>query len=211
MKNLIILLFLISALTGYTQTDQKAKSILDQVSQKTKGYKSISADFQFIMDNSEVDLHEVSRGSLVVQGDAYKLTISGAEILCDGKTQWTFMKEANEVSLSNAESDDNTINPATIFTIYEQGFKNSYLGEFITDSKRTYKIELVPEEVKEFSRVILEIDQTNFQIIGAVMDGTEGNKYTIKVTNMSTSKEYPASTFVFDQKKHPNVDVVDMR
>lgn len=212
MKQLIALLFLLSSLVGFASTDQKAKSILDQVSQKTKAYKSITADFQFIMDNSEVDIHEENKGKIIIQGDAYKLNVSGVEIFSDGTNQWTYMKEANEVNISDvSDTDESTINPATIFTIYEQGYTNTYLGEFTSDSKKTYKIEMVPDEVKEFTRVILEVDQNTYQIVSAVMTGTDDNTYTIKVAKMNTSKDYPASTFVFNTKKHSDVDVIDMR
>lgn len=211
-RNTIVLFFVMSSVMGFSQTAQKAKTILDQVSQKTKNYKSITADFHFIMDNNEVNLHEVSKGNLIVQGEAYKLNVSGVEIFCDGKTQWTYMKDADEVSISDAsQSTENLINPATIFTIYEQGYTNNYLGEFTTDAKKTHKIEMIPDEVKEFKRVILEIDQSNYQLMGAVMDGTDDNRYTIKVINMNTTVSYPSTTFVFDQAKHPKVNVIDMR
>jgi outer membrane lipoprotein-sorting protein len=212
MKKIIIIAILLSSVVSYAQTAQKAKTILDQVSQKTKGYQSITADFQFIMENSEINIFESSRGTLVVQGDAYKLKISGVEIYSDGKSQWTYMQEADEVNVTDvAQAEDNPINPATIFTIYEHGFTNNYLGEFTTDSKKTFKIEMIPDEIKEFKRVILEVDQKNYQILGAVMDGTDENRYTIKINNMNTSVKYPASTFVFDPSKHPGVNVVDMR
>ena len=211
MKRLIVLLFVFNTLVVFSQTDQKAKSILDQVSQKTKAYQSITVDFLFIMDNAEVELHEVSKGKILIQGNAYKLNFSGYEIFSDGTTQWTYVKDANEVNISDASNaDESVINPATIFTIYEQGYTNTYLGEFTTDSKKTYKIEMIPSEVGEFSKLILEIDQNTYQIVSAVMT-SDSNTYTIKVTSMDTLKNYPASTFVFDTKKHSDVDVIDMR
>lgn len=212
MKYLLILFILLGALNLNAQIDQKAKSILDQVSAKTKAYSSITADFIFTMENSDIDLKEENQGSLIIQNNSYKLTLSGVEIFSDGKSQWTYMKDADEVNISEANTgEDEMINPATIFTIYEHGFVNTYLGEFTTDNKKTYKIELKPTEINEFTRVILEIEQGTYQIAGATMFGTEGNRYIIKVKNMNTSKKYPESTFVFDTAKHPGVDVIDMR
>lgn len=212
MKRLIVLLLVISGIASFAQVDQKAKNILDNVSQKTKANKSITADFEFTMDNAEVELHETSRGKIIIQGNAYKLVLTGIEIYCDGETMWTFVKDANEVNISSVEdSDDSMINPATIFTIYEQGYKNTYLGEYTADGKKTFKIEMIPDEIKEFSRVILEIDQASYQIVSAVMNGTDDNTYSIKVTSMDTSKSYSATDFSFNEKKHSGVDVIDMR
>lgn len=212
MKQLLI--FVLIALNGYafSQTNQKAKDILDKVSEKTKSYNSITANFDFVMENAEVDLKETNAGSIIIQGDQYKLNINGIEILCDGKSQWTFMPDAGEVNISEAGSnDDETINPATIFTIYEKGFKYTYLGEFTNNTRQTYKIDLVPTEEKEFSRVILEVDQNSYQILGAVLYGTDNNLYSIKVKTMDTSIKYQTSTFIFNAAAHPDVDVIDLR
>lgn len=212
MKYLPALVILFTSLFANGQTDPKAKSILDQLSAKTKSYTSITADFQFIMENTEVDIKESNEGSLIVQDDNFQLKISGIEILSDGTTQWTYMPDAGEVNVSDAQTgEDEMINPATIFTIYEKGFNNTYLGEFTTNSKKTYKIEMVPTDINEFERVILEIDQASYQIVSAVMFGTDGNKYTVNVQNMQTTRQYPESTFKFDEAAHPNVDVIDMR
>ncbi|MBN2807047.1 MAG: outer-membrane lipoprotein carrier protein LolA [Prolixibacteraceae bacterium] len=212
MKKVIVIAILLSSMVTYAQTAQKAKTILDQVSQKTKSYQSITADFQFTMENSEVNLYESGRGTIMVQGNAYKLKISGVEIFCDGKNLWTFMQEADEVNITDmSQAEDNPINPATIFTIYEHGYTNNYLGEFTSEAKKTFKIEMIPDEIKEFKRVILEVDQKTYQILGAVLDGTDENRYTIKINNMNTAVNYPASTFVFDPSKYPGVNVVDMR
>lgn len=212
MKYLTALFILFTSLFANGQSDSKAKSILDQVSSKTKSYASITADFQFIMENTEVDLMEANEGSLIVQDDHFKLNISGIELISDGTTQWTYMPDAGEVNVSDAQTgEDEMINPATIFTIYERGFTNTYLGEFTNNAVNSYKIEMVPTEINEFERVILEINQNNYQIMGAVMFGTDGNKYTVNVKNMETTKTYPASTFKFDTAAHPDVDVIDMR
>ncbi len=210
-KLLLLFLVVFSSVQLFSQVDQKAKSILDKVSEKTKAYPSITATFDFIMQNDKAGINDTNSGTLLLQKDKYKLSISGLEIYCDGVSQWTYMDEAEEVNVSEAGSEDGSINPATIFTIYEKGFKNSYIGEGTNGSKKTYKIELVPTSKLEFTKLIIEIDQATYQIMNAKMFGKDGNIYTIKVKSFTTSTNYPASTFVFDVKKHPGITVIDMR
>lgn len=213
MNRLFLLPLVIFTFTSlFGQVDQKAKSILDQVSEKTRSFKSISANFDFIMENTQVDLKESNQGTIILQGDKYVLTVSGFEIYSDSETQWTYLKDANEVNVTDAGLDDEgMINPATIFTIYEKGFNYTYIGEVTENGKQVHKIDLVPEKTDDFSRVILNIDKSNLHIAEACMYGTDGNKYRIVVKNMDTSKSFPASTFQFDEKKHPGVSVIDMR
>lgn len=212
MRRLLLFALMLLSIQLFSETDQKAKSILDQVSNRTKSYASITASFDFIMVNKEVGLEESNKGTLIIQGEQYKLSITGIEILCDGKSQWTFMKDAAEVSITDAGNDEEgMLNPAKIFSIYEEGFNYAFLGESISNNKKIFKIDLIPTEVKEFSRVILDIDKDQFQIVNATMFGTDGNQYTIKVSKMETTKSYPLSIFVFDDKKYQGINVIDMR
>jgi outer membrane lipoprotein-sorting protein len=212
MKQMLVLLFIIFSVNSFSQSDPKAKAVLDKVSEKTRNYPSITATFDFTMQNTEAGLNETTSGNLILQKDKYKLSFNGIDIFCDGKTQWTFMSDAKEVSINNANSgDDEMLNPATIFTIYEKGFKNTYLGDFTNGGKKTCKIELIPIEAKDFSRLILEVDLATSQIASAKMFGKDDNEYTIKVKTMTTATTYEPSTFIFDTKKNPKVEVIDMR
>jgi outer membrane lipoprotein-sorting protein len=211
MRKMFVLFLILNSIQLFSQTDSKAKSILDKTSEKTKSYQSITATFEFTMQNDEAGLKETTKGTLILQKDKYKLSFNGIEIFSDGKTQWTYMNEAQEVTIVDAGNDDETINPATIFTIYEKGYNNTYLGEFTNGQKKTFKIELKPLEPKEFSRLIIEIDQSTYQILNAKLFGKDENNYFINVLSMVTNKTYEPSTFVFDQKKNPKVEIIDMR
>jgi outer membrane lipoprotein-sorting protein len=211
MKKFILILFAINSFTLSAQVDQKAKTILDAVSEKTKSYNSITAGFEFIIENKEAGIRESNKGELILQGEKYKLAINGIEIFCDGETQWTYLPDAMEVNISEPNSDEEAINPASIFTIYGHGYKNTYLGEFTNELKKTWKIEMVPSEQNEFERIIIEIEQDTYKILNAKMSGNDGNTYIINVTSMETGKKYPASAFSFNTDDHPDVDIIDMR
>ena len=74
------------------QQDTKAKSILDKLSAKTKAYKTVKADFQFIMVNKADGTNESQSGSISIKGESYNLSISGQTIISDGKSMWTVIK-----------------------------------------------------------------------------------------------------------------------
>jgi outer membrane lipoprotein-sorting protein len=212
MKNFLTSILLLSVITLSAQVDTKAKAILDKVSETTKTYKSITAEFTFTMQNQAANINETKKGNIIIQKEKYKLTLQGIEIFNDGKTQWTYMHDASEVNITNPDNEDpNTLNPATVFTIYEKGYKYHYLGEGSQNGAQTQKIELIPTEERDFSKVIIEINKNNNQIVSAQMIGKDGNIYLITVNKFTTDKSYPENTFTFDKSKFPGVDVVDMR
>lgn len=71
---------------------------------------------------------ETQQGTLYVKANAnkYKVAMTNQDLISDGKVQWTYLKNDQEVQISNVDSGD-AINPAKIFTIYEKGFKYAIL------------------------------------------------------------------------------------
>jgi len=195
------------------QTDVKAKQILDQTSQKTRSYKTISADFTFSMQNAQ--LKETNNGSIKLKGNKYVVEIPGVGLkaFADGKTSWNYMKTGNQVTISTIdESSNELMDPSSIFTIYEKGFKSKFVGEKTVDGKAVYQIELYPDKSEfEVSKIVIEINKSTSAIQSAVLNGTDGNTYSIKVNKFEPNKEIADSEFVFDAKKYPGVEVIDLR
>jgi outer membrane lipoprotein-sorting protein len=195
------------------QEDKKAKSILDELSAKTKGYNTIKAEFIFTIVTREKKT-ETQNGTIQLKGDKYKLDIKGQQIYCDGKTVWTYMKDAKEVQINNVTppSDEN-INPSTIFTVYEKGFKYKFDKEEVQNGNTIQIIDLYPNnpDKKKLHTVKLQIDKAKKQVTGIILLMKDGSTYTYTIKNFSPNIDINESTFTYDPKAHPGVDVVDLR
>jgi outer membrane lipoprotein-sorting protein len=207
--------FVFAAIATLAQQDQKAKEILDKVTQTTQAYKSIEATFSFEMENKTRNVKEINTGSIILKGNKYKVHLNelGVEVYSDGKNIWTYMAEANEVSISGFNNDDeDMMDPAKVFTIYQNGFDYKLVGEELQNGKSMYSIDLFPQDKNNnYSQIRVHIDKTKMLINSAIMKGKDGNTYTVKVDQFKTDKPYNDSFFVFDTSKHPNVEVIDMR
>lgn len=208
----ILLLFFIIPFT-FAQEQEKAKEILDKVSEKTKSYKTISADFTFSMENLQEDISETNEGTILIKGNKYKVSLMDVDTYFDGSVIYTYLTEAEEVNISEPDpEDEESLNPATIFTIYEKGFKYRYIGEKTENGKVYYEIDLYPENRdKPYSRIKLLISKDDMNLYSLRQVGKDGNNYTVIVKSMKTNIPIDDSAFVFDTAKHPDVDVIDMR
>lgn len=207
------LLGYLSAQTTYQAVDPKAKEILDKVSAKTKAYKTIEAEFSFILENKQEDMTDSQKGKIWIKGNKYKIDLMGTSTYYDGKTQWTHMKDAEEVNVTEPDpNDDNTLNPAKMFTIYEKGYKIRYINEKFEDARQLVVIDLYPVDLKkDYSRITLKIDKAKMQIYSLQRFGKDGNYYTIKVLKMTTDQAMDDTMFTFDKTKFPKVEIIDMR
>lgn len=220
MKKIITLIVLfqmlhfIPAIAQKEPVDEKAKAILDELSKKTKAYTSIKAEFSYTLDNPQEKINETQKGTLTLKGNKYKLSIAGQEIVCDGKTLWTYLKDAGEVQIDNApdpNKEENSFSPTNIFTVYEKGFKYKSDKEETKNGKVMQVINLYPVKANEkpYHTVKLFIDKNAKEISSVVVMNKDGNKYTYNVTKFETNLPLNDSDFVFDTSKAK--EVIDLR
>lgn len=199
------------------QQDAQAKKILDNLSKITKQYKNISADFTFTMNNEANDVHSTQKGKLTTEGKDYYLKLAGQEIYCNGQNIWTYLIESNEVQINKvpeeSEKSDNYIDPSSIFTIYNKGFKYSYKGEKKINGNDYQIIELYPDNPKgkNFHTIVLTISKSNPQIKSIEIKGKNGTNFTYAVTSFKTNQDLPIGTFTFNKSQHSDVEVTDLR
>ncbi|MNV67897.1 Outer-membrane lipoprotein carrier protein [compost metagenome] len=114
--------------------------------------------------------------------------------------------------MTNADNSGDALNPAKIFTVYEKGFKYNYTGESKVGGKVYQMIDLAPIDMtKSYFKIRLGIDKTAKQIGSVVIFDKSGNKYTYNIKKILSNVKVPESTFAFDTKKYPGVEVVDLR
>ncbi len=216
MKKTLLLLSSLLLLNGFIYAqDQKAKEILDKVSQINKSYKTIQIDFSFTLNNPKNNTTETNEGWVALKGKNYRLHMPalGMDVFSDGKTVWSYLTESNEVNITENEPDnEEALNPANLFTIYEKGFKYTYAGEEKVSGKEAYVIDLVPEnKSKEYTKIQLFIDKSDYEILKAISYNKDGNTYTLVLKSMKTNQNLPDDFFKFDPAKHPKVQINDMR
>lgn len=216
MRKLIVCAFVIlgSSVSLLAQSEARAKVILADVSKKYRNYDVIKTDFTYTLENPQAKIKETQAGTLFVRSkvNKYKIIMKGQELISDGKNQWIYLKADKEVQLSEVDNTSTGLNPAKIFTIYEKGFKYLYINDTKVNGRLVHNIDLTPTDGKRtFFKVRLQIDKLNKQIANAIIFDKNGNRYTYSIKTFTPNIKVPESTFAFDAKKYPGVEVVDLR
>lgn len=224
MKKILIMLAVAFAVNFAQAQDARAKEILDKVSAKTKTFTYIYADFVFSTENAELDIDESNAGVIKINGGKYNLKMKGLkgsdqendyilEVFCNESLLWNYMKDGNQVTISDLEEEGNELmDPSSIFTIYERGFKSEYVGEDKVNGKAVYQINLFPDSDEyEVEKIEVFVDKANYVISAATLYGTDGNQYRIVVNKFDTSRTFPDSDFEFNESNYEDVEVIDFR
>ncbi|MBV4359618.1 LolA family protein [Pinibacter aurantiacus] len=204
----------ISAVSIAQSNDPAAKTILDGVSAKFKTYKAVQANFTLSIEDAKGKTQGTKKGTLYYKGSKYRVSIPGGqEIFSDGKTNWTYDKSANEVTISKVDASGNALTPQKLFTnFYDKDFLYKLNGEKKVGAKTLQEIELTPtDKSKPFFKILLTVDKAAKTIVSTKVMQKDGNKFTYAVSNLNGNAAIADSQFVFDKSKYPGVEEVDLR
>jgi len=208
--SVIFLSLILTVNTAFSQ-DELAKQILDELSEKGNSYEDITAEFSFNFNNNLQGIDENSEGKIWIKEDMYKLDMSSdLSIINNGETLWYFMKDVPEVQIMESNPEDE-MNPSKIFTIYERGYKFQYKDTISEKGKILHIINLYPETSKNISKVVLYIDSEKTEIYKIQLNDKDGGVSSYIINSFITNNKVPESTFNFQKKDHPGVEVIDLR
>jgi len=211
---LLLLFICIASVSVFAQSsDPAAKAILDGVSAKFRTYKAVQAGFTLKVEDAKGKLQGSKKGTVYMKGNKYRVVVTGQEIFCDGKSVWTYDKASNEVTITKFEPSANSMTPQKIFTdFYDKDFLYKLNGEKTENGRVIQEIELTPtDKTKPYFKVLVYVDKKTKSISSSKVLEKSGNKYTYGISNLNGNANIADESFVFDKKKYPGVEEVDLR
>jgi outer membrane lipoprotein carrier protein len=210
MKNYnLFLAFCLSffALEAYSQ-DNKAGAIIDAMQQKYKSMKSFGATFTYGTEGSS----QTIQGNITVKGSKYRLKTGGQEIFNNGKEVATYIKETNEVNISDYEPSENDLNPAKVYTFDKKGYRYVFVQEVKEGGESYEVIEMSPEKKgTQVTKVKIKLNKKDKSVKSWVITDKNGKRQTFKVNKFTPNPPVDDKYFVFDKAKYPGVEVNDLR
>lgn len=209
------LVFILVALivnVGWAQKDPKALAVLDAMSAKYQNIEAFKAKLVYKLENSAEKLNETFRGEITVMGEKYRLKIGEQEIINNGTTIWTYLREVNEVNIDNYYPEDDPMAPSKIYTIYRQGYKYSFVEEKKRKGRVVQVIDLVPDNKDEpFYKIRLTIDKVDKTLVHYKVFDKNGNRYLWSVSDFDSDLKLTANHFEFDPSQYKDVEIIDLR
>jgi len=201
-KNIILALLIMTSINGFAQN--KAKTLLNQVSQKAKGYKNVSIEFKYVLENTAEKIKQETKGDVIMQGEKYKLNILGVTRLFDGKKLYSISSEDEEVTISTETDDEQgAITPSKMLSFYENGYTYAMDIEQNINGRKIQLVKLTPIDSKsEIKNILLGVDTQTKHIYNLMQIGKNGTKTTLTVNSFKTNEPLSKSLFTFDANKY---------
>ena len=193
--------FLITAMLLSVATyGQTAKSVLDKAAANVSAKEGIRANFK--MTGS----HGNTSGQIAVKGRKFYATTPMATIWFDGKTQWTYMKNNDEVNISNpTEAQLQAINPYNFINLYKKGYNYT-----LNKSGNDYVVHLTATNANaKIKEMFISINKNNYNPTQVKL--LQGKKWSIFDITDLKKQAVADSQFRFNSKDFPSAEVIDLR
>ena len=199
-KYLAFWLFIFIPSFMVAQTDRFAEKSLNKVCEELTNTNGIRADFE-----------GTESGVLLLKQEKFYFNNSHMQIWFDGKNQWSYIHESEEVNIVHPNLEDlQLINPYLILKAYKTNYNYSYKGNITKNGEKGYEIVLTPRNGDTYETIHFLISENDRPISIRI---EQNGKLTsdINIISYKDNQHLDNHTFQFDHSKYPNVEIIDLR
>jgi outer membrane lipoprotein-sorting protein len=172
----------------------------------------MTVGFTVVTENSVTKKISKSEGKLWLKGENFKYTFGGEQIFCNGKIQWTYNEEINEVTIEKYKKNENSISPSNIFSLYQKGFHAKYDGLSSISGVQYEGIVLTPKDKKnKYYQIEMLINKSTSRIKKMKVYYKNGYRITYLVNSFKPNNPLSTKFFEFDKSNFPEVVEVNLR
>lgn len=210
-KNIIyaFILILFSAANISAQNNPQAEKILSDLLLSAKT-SAIKTNFK-LATNDKNTSQAVATGTFTLKGNKFVLDMDDMKVWFDGKTQWAYNQQNNEVSITEpTEKELSDTNPMAILSAY----KAKCLIKFSTKTKsaQNHCIEMTPKvKNKDIAKIEVQVNKTTGNLFSIKLINKNGSMSLLTVNNFQNGLKVADNFFVFNQSKYKGISVNDLR
>jgi len=195
-----ISIIMVAALMSMGSFAQSAKAVLDKAAGTITAQSGVKANFKMTTANGSTS------GTIAIKGKKFYATTPQAKVWFDGKTQWTYLKNNDEVNVSNpTEAQLQAINPYNFIHLYKRGYTYT-----MNTAGTDYVIHLVANSTdRKIKELFISVNKKTYQPKQVKM--LQGKKWTTFDINSIKKENIADSQFRFNAKDFPKAEVIDLR
>ena len=205
---LFVLLF--SVQYAIAQSNPQAEKILTDLLNSVKT-TAIKTSFKLLISEKNDAQPQTTGGTFTLKGTKFFLEMDAMKVWFDGKTQWSYVHQNNEVSITEpSEKELSETNPMAILS----GFKTKCIIRFSAKlkSEQNYCIEMIPQlKNNDVVKIEVQVNKNNGSLFLICVNNKNGSISKLILTNFQKSIIISDNSFVFNSNKYKGVSVNDLR
>lgn len=212
MKKIFLLLLFVCGLQGaFAQKSAQARKVLAATESAFEKGGGVSA--QFTAENfSNGQSQGATSGTMRIKGKKFQLNTGNVITWFDGKTQWSYLKQNDEVNVSTPTAAElQSMNPYAILGIYKKGYNYS-VQEGTLRGKGVYTVHLKAEQKSnDLQEIFLDVEKGSYTPYCIRFRQKNGTWTRIVVKSFKNKQNFSDSEFTFPKEAYPKAEIIDMR
>ena len=192
------------------QNNPQAEKIITDLLTEAKS-NAIKTNFKLAINEKNEAQSMVSSGVFTLKGNKFILEMNEMKAWFDGKTQWAYVAQNNEVSITEPTVKElSETNPMAILS----GFKTKCLIRFSSKVKsgQNYCIEMIPKiKNSDITRIDVQINKSNGNLFSIKLNNKNGSSSLLTLSNFQKGINVSDNIFVFNSSKIKGVTLNDLR
>ena len=181
---------------------QNATSVLDKSAATLRAAGNVKIGFTMELEGG------TSTGYIKLQRQKFVVNVGGSITWFDGKTMWTYVKANEEVNVINPSADAVAkMNPYAFLSFYKKG----YTVKMGKGTAKEHEVLLTGKSGSPYTNVVVRINKSTQYPTFIKMTSSKGAVTTIRCNSFLKNQKYKDSTFQFNKKNYPDVEIVDLR
>lgn len=212
MKNKIIsllgaLLFMFQTATA--QSNSQAEKIISDLLSSVKT-NAIKTDFRLTISDKNNPKGQTASGTFTLKASKFVLDMAEMKAWFDGKTQWAYIPQNNEVSITEpTENELSETNPMAILSGYNA---KSIIRFSKIKSAQNYCIEMIPKvKSSDISKIEVQVNKSTQNLFLIKLTNKNGSTSLLSLSNFQKGIKVPDSFFVFNPTKFKGLTENDLR
>ena len=207
-RSIIILSAFIFSITCAAAQNGRCNSLMKSVADKYLKSEGTAINFTLKTKSGDRIINQTS-GSIKLKGEKFAISTPEMESWYNGKNAWSYIKGGNEVNLTQPDVDELIkINPYILLRDYKKRFECSYGGK--QDNLETVILKPINAN-DEIKSAKITIDGKHLRPTRIEVTGRDNLKTVVNITDYRSEMNFDNSVFVFDQKRYPNIEIIDLR
>ena len=175
--------------------------ILDKAAAKFRAAGNVKIGFQVSADGGS------TTGYIDLAGSKFHCDMAGIRVWFDGTDLWHYVKANDEVNITSpSPAEAAKFNPYSFISQY----KKQYTCKMGKSTAAYHEVILTGKKGSTYKSVVVRLDRASYQPV-YIKTATAKHSTEFTVNSYLTNQNFPASTFTFNKKDYPNVEVVDLR
>ncbi len=205
----IIALALFSFQLLNAQNNKQAEQIISDVLLSAKN-SAIKTDFKLVISDKSNPKGQTTTGTFTLKGSKFVLDMNEMKAWFNGKTQWSYVPQNNEVSITEpTDKELSETNPMAILS----GYQSKCIIRFSAiKSAQFYCIDMIPKvKNTEISKIEVQVNKTNKNLFSIKSINKNGGSTLLTLSNFQKGINVSDNFFIFNASKYKGVTENDLR